>query len=192
MRKYFIAVLAVAMTLPVWAKQPPARSTPPAKPAAQQLPADAATREQLMELFDVLELTQQMNSVMETMEKTMQQTAPTANLSDQQKADLDKLNKELYVKIMNSDLLSNLVEAMIPAYQRRFTHADVDAIINFYSSPVGQKLLHEQPQIMQEVMSKVMSATQQQMQTVLKDMNYTKRMQQILEEGHAQTTPNPK
>jgi hypothetical protein len=126
------------------------------------------------------------------MERAMQQTAPTANLSDQQKADLDKLNKELYVKIMNSDLLSNLVEAMIPAYQRRFTHADVDAIINFYSSPVGQKLLHEQPQIMQEVMPKVMSATQQQMQTVLKDMNYTKRMQQILEQNHAQTSANPK
>jgi hypothetical protein len=125
------------------------------------------------------------------MEKTMRQAAPS-NLSDQQKTELAKLDKELYVKVMNSDLMSNMVEAMIPIYQRHFTHADVAAIINFYSSPVGQKLLHEQPQILQELMPTLMTQTQQQMQTIVKGMNYTERMQQILDQGHAANTGDPK
>lgn len=192
MRNYFAFMLALAISLPICAKQPAAQSAPPAKAAAQQLPADPASREQVMELFDALEVTQQMNSMMETMQKTMRQAAPSSDLTQQQKTDLDKLDKELYVKIMNSDLLSNMVEAMIPVYQRHFTHADVQAIINFYSSPVGQKLLHEQPQILKEIMPQLMSQTQQRMEAILKDMNYTERMQQILDQGHAANTGNPK
>ena len=191
MRKYCLFILVIAISLPLSAKQPPAQSAPP-KPA-QSLPADAASREQLMELFDVLEVTQQMNSILETMEKSMRQNQPaSASLSEQQKADLDKLNKDMYVKVLNSDLLSNLIEQMIPVYQRHFTHADVDAIINFYSSAVGQKLLHEQPSILQELMPKVMSQAQEKMQSVLKDINYNQRLQQILDEGRTQTSANPK
>lgn len=191
MRKYCLFILVIAISLSLSAKQPPAQSAPP-KPA-QSLPADAASREQLIELFDVLEVTQQMNSIMETMEKSMRQSQPAlASLSDQQKADLDKLNKDMYVKVLNSDLLSNLIEQMIPVYQRHFTHADVDAIINFYSSAAGQKLLHEQPSILQELMPKVMAQAQEKMQSVLKDINYNQRLQQIMEEGRTQTSANPK
>ena len=191
MRKYCLFILVIAISLPLSAKQPPAQSAPP-KPA-QSLPADAASREQLMELFDVLEVTQQMNSILETMEKSMRQSQPAlASLSDQQKADLDKLNKDLYVKVLNSDFLSNLIEQMIPVYQRHFTHADVDAIINFYSSAVGQKLLHEQPSILQELMPRIMSQAQEKMQSVLKDINYNQRLQQIMDEGRTQTSANPK
>ena len=191
MRKYRLFILIIAISLPLCAKQPPAQSAPP-KPA-QSLPADAASREQLMELFDVLEVTQQMNAILETMEKSTRQGQPAlAGLSDQQKADLDKLNKDLYVKVLNSDFLSNLIEQMIPVYQRHFTHADVDAIINFYSSAVGQKLLHEQPSILQELMPKIMTQAQEKMQSVLKDINYEQRLQQIMNEGHTQTSANPK
>jgi hypothetical protein len=192
MRKYFLLTLVIAISLPLCAQQPATQSAPPAKTPAQQLLADAASREQLMEMFDVLEVTQQMNSMVETMEKTMRQAAPVSNLSDQQKTELAKLDKELYVKVMNSDLMSNMVEAMIPIYQRHFTHADVAAIINFYSSPVGQKLLHEQPQILQELMPTLMTQTQQQMQTIVKGMNYTERMQQILDSGHTESKVSPK
>jgi hypothetical protein len=41
---------------------------------------------------------------------------------------------------------------MIPIYQRHLTKSDLDAVIVFYSSPVGQRLLKEQPAMMAEGM----------------------------------------
>jgi hypothetical protein len=34
-----------------------------------------------------------------------------------------------------------LLDAMIPVYQRYFTHSDIKAIHEFYGTPTGQKLL---------------------------------------------------
>lgn len=96
------------------------------------------------------------------------------------------------MKVLNSDFLSNLIEQMVPVYQQHFTHADVDAIINFYSSAVGQKLLHEQPQMMQELMPKVMAKAQEKAETVVKEMDYNRRVQQIMDKGRTQTGTNPK
>ena len=41
---------------------------------------------------------------------------------------------------------------MIPIYQRHLTKTDLDAVIAFYSSPVGQRLLKETPVITSEAM----------------------------------------
>jgi len=43
-----------------------------------------------------------------------------------------------------------IVEAMIPAYQKHFTKGDIEAINAFYSSPVGQKVLQQLPSVLQE------------------------------------------
>lgn len=65
------------------------------------------------------------------------------------------------VKGMPAD---EIVEAMIPAYQHHFTHGDIEAMTAFYSSPVGQKVLQELPDVVQEgnklampIMSKYMN-----------------------------------
>jgi len=57
-----------------------------------------------------------------------------------------KMNDEL-IKGMPIDEIS---QAMIPAYQKHFTHGDIDALNTFYSSPVGQKVLDQLPAVMQE------------------------------------------
>jgi hypothetical protein len=41
---------------------------------------------------------------------------------------------------------------MVPIYQKHLSQSDLDAIIAFYSSPVGQKLLKEQRAMMAEGM----------------------------------------
>lgn len=192
MRKYFLLILAVAISAPVWAQQPAMQSAS-STTSPGQLPADAATREQLLKLFDVLEVTQQMKNMMDAMGKAVQANLPAFDtLSAQQKADLDKVNQELYSKMMDSDMISTMLDQMIPVYQQHFTHADVDAIINFYSSAVGQKLLHEQPQMMQELMPRLMAKAQEKAETVLKEMDYNRRVQQIMDKGRAQTGTNPK
>jgi uncharacterized protein len=58
---------------------------------------------------------------------------------------------------MMGELIKNMPvdemeEAMIPTYQKHFTHGDIEAMNAFYSSPVGQKVLRELPGVMQEGM----------------------------------------
>jgi hypothetical protein len=45
-----------------------------------------------------------------------------------------------------------MMDAMVPAYQKHFTKGDMDALTAFYSAPTGQKILRELPAIMTESM----------------------------------------
>src|SRR5689334_6503981 len=70
-----------------------------------------------------------------------------------------------------------LLEAMIPAYQKHFTKSDIAAMNAFYASPVGQKVLEELPAVLQEgnqaampVLSKYMSDWKEKMQHQFEQM----------------------
>ncbi len=45
---------------------------------------------------------------------------------------------------------------MVPAYQKHFTKGDMDALIAFYSTPTGQKVLRELPAVTAEGMQAMM------------------------------------
>jgi hypothetical protein len=45
-----------------------------------------------------------------------------------------------------------VINSVISIYQRHLTKTDVEELIRFYSSPVGQKIVREQPQILRESM----------------------------------------
>ncbi|MCP5046996.1 MAG: DUF2059 domain-containing protein [bacterium] len=47
---------------------------------------------------------------------------------------------------------NELVEMVIPSYDKHLTHEEVKQLIAFYQSPIGKKLVSVQPQIMQESM----------------------------------------
>jgi hypothetical protein len=65
---------------------------------------------------------------------------------------------------MLTDLpLDDMAQAMVPVYQKHFTHGDIESLIAFYSAPVGQKLLHETPAITGETMQSIMPIMQNRM-----------------------------
>jgi hypothetical protein len=45
---------------------------------------------------------------------------------------------------------------MVPVYQKHLTKGDIDGLVAFYSSPTGQKMLKELPEIMAESMQTMM------------------------------------
>ena len=51
--------------------------------------------------------------------------------------------------------MNEMMEAMVPAYQKHFTKGDIDNLVAFYSSPTGAKLLRELPSIMAESMQEM-------------------------------------
>jgi hypothetical protein len=54
-----------------------------------------------------------------------------------------------FMKEVQPDDLVNLV---IPVYDRNFTAEEIDGMVAFYSSPVGQKVLAKMPAVMQQSM----------------------------------------
>jgi hypothetical protein len=153
-------------------------------PAAQALPPDAPSREEILKLFDVLEIKKQMESVLGSMHKNMNQMMQDqgSELSPKQHDEIEKLMGEMYSRLSKSNFVSGTMEGMVPIYQRHFTKSDVNAVVAFYSSPAGQKMLHEQPLILQEYMPKAVAAAQAQLEIIMKQMNFEQRMKQILEE----------
>ena len=59
-----------------------------------------------------------------------------------------------------------MIQAMVPAYQKHLTKGDIDAIVGFYSSPTGQKLLREMPALMTDSMQSMMPIMQKYMEKV--------------------------
>ena len=48
--------------------------------------------------------------------------------------------------------MTDLVKMLVPVYQKHLTQADLDDLIKFYNSPIGQKFAKKTPMITQESM----------------------------------------
>jgi uncharacterized protein len=63
----------------------------------------------------------------------------------------DRMNK-LMDEMMRDMPMDEMLDAMVPTYQKHFTKGDIDALIVFYSSPTGQKVLRELPAVTAEAL----------------------------------------
>jgi hypothetical protein len=168
MRKILFLALIVCLSLPVFAQQTVSEGATPVKTADASLPADAPTRAQVMTLLEAMQARKTMATVMENMKQIMGEAAerefrkrvpnPTAK-------QLEALHG-VYDDIVTASL-DDMINAIIPVYQRHLSKTDVDDMIRFYSSPVGQKLLREQPQIMQESMRAGVEVQQKRMDEMM-------------------------
>ena len=127
-------------------------------PALCQQQLDAATREDVMQL---MEMTGARDRIQQLWDGMIQQTATTAADSYRLKhpeatpLQLHKVAETTGVAMRDAlkvFSIDELIEAIIPVYQRHLTHADVRSIIDFYNSPPGQKLVKEMPALMSESM----------------------------------------
>ena len=57
---------------------------------------------------------------------------------------------------MKSFPWDEVLQSMVPVYQKHFSKGDIEAIVAFYSAPAGQKLLREMPAMMAESMQTMM------------------------------------
>jgi hypothetical protein len=120
--------------------------------------------------------------MMEGMKKAMKQGAEQAfrdrvpNPTPKQLEALDGM-----VEDMMADLpMDEMVEALVPIYRRHLSKTDVDEVIRFYSSDVGQKLLREQPQMIQEGMQAGAEIQQKRMDQMMAKIR--ERTQKMAEE----------
>lgn len=146
--------------------------------AFAQTAATAPTREELVKMFDVLRVRQQTENVMQTTLMQMRQQIE----NDIQKR-YPNLSPEAMKKIeesingaVNIYPVNEMLEDLIPVYQKHLTKADVDAIVGFYSSPAGQHFLDKMPAVTQEAMSTMMTKMQ------VRSAAYANKVEQQAEE----------
>ena len=72
--------------------------------------------------------------------------------------------------------IDGMLDDMVPVYQKHLSKTDVDAMVGFYSSPTGQKILGEMPamtaegmQAMQPRMRKMMDDAMERIEKMAKE-----------------------
>ena len=121
---------------------------------AQQTADTPATKEDIEKYFEVVHSRETVDKMMDAMLKPMHQMMHEEYLKDKDKLPDDfeqRMNKRMDDMMKNMPF-DEMMQAMIPAYQKHFTKGDLDALLAFYSSPTGQKLQRELPTIMAESM----------------------------------------
>lgn len=116
--------------------------------------AAAPSKEDVLKFMDVLRIKSQLTQYFEGVAKQAKLGAEAGfrekipNPTPEQLAQVDRFANDMF-KNMPVD---EMIDAMIPIYQKHLSKEDLDGILAFYSSPVGQKLQREQPAMTQESM----------------------------------------
>jgi hypothetical protein len=137
-------------------------------PIVAQQPTDdtPATKEDIQRYLAVMHSHDMMKQVAEAMSKPMHQMVHEQFMKDRDRlpADFETRMNRIMDDMLQDMPWDELLQAMIPAYQKHLTRGDVDHLIAFYSSPTGQKMLREMPAMMSDSMQAMMPIMRQQME----------------------------
>lgn len=87
------------------------------------------------------------------MNKLMDQMVDQMIASFQTNTATQEIPKEFWDKFRAKVKVNDLIEEMIPLYDKHYSLEDLKAVNAFYSTPTGQRLLQSMPVVMQESMA---------------------------------------
>lgn len=156
MKSPFVLVSVLcALTLPSLLAQTP--SDPP------------ATRDNVLALFSLMNIREQVTSVMESVATQQRQI-----MHDNLKRQVPRVSPEEFARldqfmadVMKELPVDGMIDDMVPVYQKHLNKSDVDAMSAFYSSPTGRKLLREMPAMTAESMQAASPRIQAMMDRVM-------------------------
>jgi uncharacterized protein len=132
---------------------------------AQQNPADApASKEDIQRYLEAMNVRELLRGTMDAMTTQIhkmihEMVAKQQGLPPDAEARIEKLTDEIFKDFPTEEYL----EVVAPIYQKHLTKGDVDALVAFYTTPTGQKMLKETPVILAETMQASMPIMQKMM-----------------------------
>lgn len=183
MRLLFSVILALLLSVAALAQDAPSQ------------PTGGASREKILQFIEAMRLRQQMDAMMAGMKEhvrnqtyaTLQERTP--ELTEEDLQFFAGIFDDVMAKAISVD---EIVDDIIPVYQKYMTDAELDAIIAFYSSPIGQALLDKMPAMTQEGMQVTMAKSQTRMREVLDTIERRTREYFEQKEKKAKQAPAPK
>ena len=162
----------------------------------QQPAPQPATHDDIVKLFEVMRVRSQVETMQKAVQaqmKPMLEQAMKDETSPAMDPELRDKMQALVLKHVNRSMtiypVSELLEDFLPVYQKHFTHGDVVAVIAFYTSPAGKRLLDATPIITQEGMTVIMPKMQARMQESIKEMQ--READELIEEYHNKHSGRP-
>lgn len=132
---------------------------------AQQAASDAsATKEDIQKFLEVMHSRETLAQMVDAMATPMHQMIHEQYLKDKDKlpADFEARMNKMMDELMKAYPWEEMLQAMVPVYQKHLTKGDVEALIAFYGTSTGQKLLRELPAITAEAMQVMMPLLRKQ------------------------------
>lgn len=155
---------------------------------------EASKRAKAQQLFLLLHMDRMMDQLMSGVEKQVQQITqqmPGADAATPEQKQKIADFQQRVLKLVNDKLGWKALEPdFINLYASTYTEEELDGILAFYKSPVGQKMLEKTP----ELMTKSTEITQQKMREVQPQLNqmvqdFMKSMAAPAKPAPAQTAP---
>ena len=159
---------------------------------AQQSDANApASKADVERFLEAMQTRDMMKNIMQAMTVQMhkiihEQIQKQTNLPSDAEARMDKSTDDM-LKAMPYD---ELIDAMIPVYEKHLTKGDVDALVTFYSGPTGQKMLKELPAMTAESMQAASGVIQKMMANMTQRVNDEIAQMQKADDGKS-SKPSP-
>jgi hypothetical protein len=164
---------------------------------AQQSPADApASKEDIQKYLDVMHAREMMGQMVEVMSKPMHQMVHEQYLKDKDNlpADFEARANKMADDAMKGMPWDEILQAMAPVYQKHLTKGDVDALVAFYSSPTGKKVLRDMPVVMAEAMQAAMPLLRKHMDAMTEQLQQQvaqmKKESGVKPDAKSQASPN--
>ncbi len=170
--------------------QTPASQPASAPAAAVTIPADQQpTKEQLIKLFELMHVRDQLASVtkmlpalvqqqMKAQMQQMQNDHPEmAAMSEEKQQAAGMVMDKFMARVYDIYTPDEMISDMASIYQKHLSRSDVDGMIAFYNTPAGQHMVAMTPVIMQEYMPMVMQRMQERVKPFTDEMS--KQMEQI-------------
>ena len=157
MKRIGIVLLALCLSLP-W---PALAAQAPAGQASQ------ARIDQLLQVMRARDTVEEMLPQMEQMQKqVMAQAIGRRQLTAEQQASMERVRQIMNRRMRDALAWDKLEPLYRDIYAKSFNDEDMDAMIAFYGSPPGQRVLDKMPGLTQNTMS----AIQQMLVPLMQDM----------------------
>jgi uncharacterized protein len=109
---------------------------------------------------------------------------------DKLPADFEARMNKMLDDSMKSFPWNEMLDAMVPVYQKHLTTGDVDALVVFYGSPTGQKMLREMPAMMGEAMQAMMPMLRKQMEAM--QQHIQQELAEMVKDSDQKPSPDSK
>ena len=147
--------------------------------------SEPASRQDVENLFAMLKLDRMMQVTMTSAAEQMKNNLP--ELMKQQNIQIPQEQLDAMAEDIFRDYpMKEVLDSMIPVYQKHLTKVDVANILAFYQTPTGQKMLNEMPEMSKEAMQAANPVMKQWMATMMQRMQ--ERARAMAQQSSSQKT----
>jgi len=120
--------------------------------ATAQAASDQPSREQVLKLMSAMGVQQSVEEALHRSQDSIKDAARETFMKNTP-GTIDEATQKKMNEILDSEpffKFDDLIDVVIPIYQKNLSAADVQAGIEFYSSPPGKRLMEKVPDILRE------------------------------------------